>query len=117
MVWVTIGVDAILMGFNQFGKLLTGHQPLPFQAVFPTFEKSECASFGTVAPEISKAFLEDIGRVQTPVGLEQFFQRISSKYAQILASRKQGITLAFDVTLILTTESFVFTTSDFIESL
>ena len=56
MVWVTIGVDAIPMVFNQFGKASKGHQPLPFQAVFPTFEKSECASFGAVAPEISKAF-------------------------------------------------------------
>ena len=73
VLWMTIGGNALPMGFNQFGTLPIRLQSLPFQTVFPAFEKRACASFGAIVPELSEAFLEDIGRIQTPVGLEQFF--------------------------------------------
>ena len=50
-------------------------------------------------------------------GLEQFFQGSSAIQIQVLASREQGISLAFDVTPVLAAETFVFTAPDFIESL
>jgi hypothetical protein len=105
------------MGFDQLGKLPVRFQALPFQAVFPALEKGAGATFGTVVPELSKIFLEDVGRVQTPVGLEQFLQGTSSIQTQVLATREQCITLALDVTPVLATETFVLTASDLIEGL
>lgn len=63
--------------------------------------------------ELSEAFLEDVGRIQTPVGLKQ----PSSIQTQILVSREQGVPLAHDVMPVLTAETFVFTMPDFIEGL
>ncbi len=71
---MTIGGNAIPMGFNQLGKLPIRLQSLPFQAVFPALEEGTRAAFAAVVPELSEGFLEDVGRVQTPVGLEQFFR-------------------------------------------
>ena len=105
------------MGFNQLGKLPIRLHSLPFQAVFPAFEKGARATFGTVVPELSEGFLEDIGRVQTPISLEQFFQGASSIQTQILAPGEQRITLALDVTPVLATETFVLTAPDLIKGL
>ena len=89
------------MGFNQLGELPIGLQSLPFQAVFPALEKGARATLGAVVPELSEGFLEHVGRVQTPVGLEQFFQGASAIQTQVLAPREQGITLALDVAPVL----------------
>ena len=75
------------MGFNQLGKLPIRLQSLPFQAVFPALEEGARAAFGAVVPELSEGFLEDVGGVQTPVGLEQFFQGSPPIQTQVLAAR------------------------------
>ena len=59
---MTVGGNTIPMGFDQLGKLPVRFQALPFQAVFPALEKGVGAAFGTVVPELSKIFLEDVGR-------------------------------------------------------
>ena len=98
VLWMTIGGNAIPMGFNQLGKLPIRLQSLPFQAVFPTLEKGTCATLGAVVSELSEGFLEKVGCIQTPVGLERFFQSPPSIQTQVLVSREQCITLALDVT-------------------
>jgi len=103
------------MGFNQLGKLSVWLQTLPFQTVFPSIEECTGATFSTVVPELSKIFLEDVGCVQTPVGLKQLLQGASSIQVQILAAREQRITLTFDVAPVLAAETFVLTAPDFIE--
>ncbi len=105
------------MRFNQLGELPIGFQALPFQAVFPALEKGPRSAFRAIVPELSEGFLEDVGGVQPPVGLEQFFQGTSAIQTQVLASRKQGITLALDVTSVLAAETLVFTATDCIEGL
>jgi hypothetical protein len=40
---------------------------------------------------LSEGFLEDVGRIQPPVGLQQFFKAHLPFQTQILASREQGI--------------------------
>ena len=105
------------MGFNQFGKLPIRRQSLPFKAIFPAFEKGTRAAFGAVVPELSEGFLGDVGRVQTPVGLEQFIQGASSIQTQVLASREQCKTLALDVAPVLAAAALVLTAPDFIEGL
>ncbi|MCU7850132.1 MAG: hypothetical protein KZQ89_19515 [Candidatus Thiodiazotropha sp. (ex Lucinoma kastoroae)] len=63
------------MGFNQPGKLPIRFQSLPFETLFPALEKGTRSAFGALIQELSEGFLEDVGRVQTPVGQEQFLQR------------------------------------------
>ena len=104
---MTIGGNAIPMGFNQLGKLSIRLQSLPFQAVLPSFKEGAGTALGSVIPELAEGFLEEVGAsVQTPVGLEQFFQGSSAIQTQVLASREQGISLA-DVTPVLAAEAFV----------
>ena len=106
MLWMTIGGNAIPMGFNQLGKLSIRLQSLPFQAVLPSFKEGAGTALGSVIPELAEGFLEEVGGVQTPVGLEQFFQGSSAIQTQVLASREQGISLALDVTPVLAAEAF-----------
>ncbi len=105
------------MGFNHLSELPIRLQPLPLQALFPPLKEGARAPFGAVVPELSKSFLEDLGRVQTAVGLEQFLQGPSPIQAQVLAPREQGITLALDVAPVLATETLVLAAPDFIEGL
>ncbi len=105
------------MGFNQLGKLAVRLQTLPFQTIFPALEEGTRTPFGAVVPELSESFLENVGRVQTTVGLEQFLQGASSIQTQVLTSREQGIMLSLDVAPVLTAEALVLTAPDFIESL
>ena len=105
------------MGFNHFGKLSVWFQTLPFQTVFPSLEEGTGTTFGTVVPELSEGFLEDVGRVQTPISLEQFFQSASSIQTQVLAPGEQCITLPLDVTPVLATETFVLISPDLIKGL
>ncbi len=79
------------MGFNQLGKLPIRLQSLPFQAVFPALEKGTRAAFATVVPQLSEGFLEDVGGVQTPVGLEQFLQRSLPVQTQVLSDRESKV--------------------------
>ena len=105
------------MGFNQLGKLAVRLQTLPLQAVFPALEEGTGAAFATVVPELPEGFLEDVGRIQTPVGLEQLLQGASSIQAQVLTTRKQCVSLALDVATVLAAEAFVLAAPDFIEGL
>ena len=105
------------MGLNELGELAIRFQALPFQAVFPALEKSPRAALGTVVPQLAEGFLEDVGGVQTPVGLEQLLQCASAIQIQVLASREQSISLALDVAPVLAAEAFVLIAPDFIEGL
>lgn len=49
---MTVGGNALPMGFNQLSKLPVRLQALPLQAVFPTLEEGTGAMFGTVVPEL-----------------------------------------------------------------
>ena len=62
-----------------------------------SFKEGAGTALGSVIPELAEGFLEEVGGVQTPVGLEQFFQGSSAIQTQVLASREQGISLALDV--------------------
>ena len=84
---MTVGGNAIPMGGNQLGKLPIWLQSLPVQAVLPALEKGTCSAFGVVVPQLSEAFLEDVGGVQPPVGLNQCFQGPSSIRTQVLTPR------------------------------
>ncbi len=88
---MTIGGNAIPMGFNQLGELPIRLQSLPFQVVFPTLEEGPRAAFGAVVPELSEAFLEDVGGVQAPVGLQQFLQRSLPIQTQVLGDRESKV--------------------------
>lgn len=83
------------MGFNQLRELLVGFQPLPFEAVLPSFKEGTRAAFGTVVPELPEGFLEDIGGIQAPVGLKQLLQGPAAIQTQVFTPGKQRVALPF----------------------
>ena len=114
---MTKGGNAVPMGFNHLGKLSVWFQTRPFQTVFLALEEGTSTAFGTVVPELSEGFLEVVGRVQTPISLEQFFKGTSSIQTQVLAPGEQCITLALGITPVLATETFVLIAPDLIRGL
>ena len=114
---MTIGGDPIPVGFNHCSELPVRLQSLPLQAVLPALEEGAGTPFGPVVPQLAESFLEQIGRVQTPVGLEQLFQGPSAVQTQVLAPRQQRITLALDVAAVLAAEPLVFPAPDLVQSL
>jgi hypothetical protein len=67
---IAVGGNTLPMGFNQLGELPVRFQTLPFQAVFPAFEKSPGTAFATVVPQLGEGLLENLRSVQAPVRLE-----------------------------------------------
>ena len=57
MLWMTIGGNAIPMGFNQLGKPSIRLQSLPFQAVLPSFKEGAGTALGSVIPELAEGSL------------------------------------------------------------
>ena len=91
------------LGFNQLGKLSIRLQSLAILSCSIVKKAGHRARFGN--PRDGRRF--PCCGVQTPVGLEQFFQGSSAFRLRCLASRER-ISLAFDDT-VLAAEAFVLT--------
>ncbi len=86
VLWATIGHNALPVGVNQRRKLSIRLQALPPQTVLLAFEKDPGTPFGAVVPTLAEGFLEEVGRIQPPVSLQQFFQRPPAIQTEVLAS-------------------------------
>ncbi len=84
VVWMAIRSNTFPMGFNHVSELPIRLQPLPLQRVFPALEEGTSTPFGAVVPELSEGFLENVGRIQAAVDLEQFLQGPSPVQVQVL---------------------------------
>ncbi len=74
------------------------------------------ATFSAVVPKLAEGFFEDIGCMQTPVGLKQLFQGAFHPGSGSLIVRA-GHNADSEVTPVLATERFVFTMLNFIKGL
>ena len=71
----------------------------------------------SVVPELLERLLEQVGRVQPLVGLEQQLQRLSSPEGQVLPARQQGVLLPLDEAAFLSREAGVFALADLVHGL
>ena len=98
---VDICGDTVPVAFNHLGEVFVGLEPLPLQGGSPVVEKPPGPALGLVVPELAKGFLEEVGRIQSLVGLEERLQGDTSIQGKVLPVGKQGVLLPFDELAIL----------------
>src|SRR5574337_783711 len=88
--------NAIPMTLDHLSKLLVGPEPLPFERRLPVLKEPPGPTFALVAPQLTERLLEQIGAVQSLVGMEQSLQRLAAFKSQILPARQQRVLLPLD---------------------
>src|SRR3954447_20037973 len=73
---MAIGLDPIPVSLDHPGELPEGLQPLPLQGVFPVREETTGPAGAAVVPALVERLLQQVGRMQPPVGPEQQLQRL-----------------------------------------
>ena len=68
---VTIADDSVPVTFDHAGESLVGFQPLPAERGLPSFVKSFGIDGGVVVPELSELFFEQVGFIESSIGLEE----------------------------------------------
>ena len=71
VVGVAVGNDAVPVVFDQPGELLVGPQALPFEGIAPVVEEVQGPAGASIAPELTERLFEQVGFVQTLVGMEK----------------------------------------------
>src|SRR3974390_3550529 len=105
------------MTIDPLGKLLVGLEPLPFQARAPILKEASRPALAFVAPQLTEALLEDIGRVEPLVGRQQRLPCLPAVERQVLLARQQRVFLALDVTPVAPRKSPIFALANVIQSL
>jgi hypothetical protein len=77
-------------------ELLVGRQPLPFEGIAPVVEKPARPTFVLVAPQLAERLLEQIGRVESLVGLEQQPEADPAAVIEVFSIRQQSVFLPLD---------------------
>ena len=62
------------MTLDHLSKLLVGLETLPLEGIAPVDEEPSSPPFRLVVSELPKRLLEDVGRVQPFIGLQQHLQ-------------------------------------------
>ena len=112
---VAIADDSVPVSFDHAGECLVGFQPLPAERTLPSFVKSFGIDGGVVAPELSELFFEQVGFIESSVGLEEQFQGRTSIAIEVLFVRQQSIFLTFNITSGIALEAFVLALADLVE--
>ena len=84
------------MAVDHLRELLVRLQSLPLQRLAPVLEKAPCPALPPVVPQLAELLLEEVGRVQPPVGLEQQPQTPSAVRLQVFRMRQQCVLLTLD---------------------
>src|SRR6516165_9202661 len=109
--------DPLPVLLDHRGELLVGLQPLPPQRLAPLLEEPQRPTRRLVVPELPERLLEQIGRMQALVGLEQQLERRLAPVAQVMPPRQQGVLLPLDVAAALPRQAGVFALADLIQRL
>ena len=103
------------MAVNHRRERLVGREPLPLEALFPAREEGVGPALGLVVPELAKGLLEQVGGVQSRVGLEQLSEGPAAVEGEVLAVGEQGIALSLDEGAVLGSEAAVLAAADGVE--
>ncbi len=112
-----IGGDALPVSLHQGGEPLERLQALPSERLLPVVEEPPGPSFPTVVPQLSEGLLEQVSRMETLVGGQQFVEGLSPIQGEILSPRQQGIAMPLDERSVLARQPLVFGTAYLIERL
>ena len=112
---VTIADDSIPVTFDHAGESFVGFQSLPAERRLPPLVESLGIDGGVIIPELSELFFEQVGFVESSVGLEEQFQGCTSTAIEVFFARQQGVFLTFDITSGIALEAFVFAFADLVE--
>src|SRR3954468_16995809 len=105
------------MTIDHRGELLIGLEPLPLEACAPLLEEPPSPAFTFVAPQLAKALLENIGRVEPLVGRQQRLQRFLAVQREVLLARQQRVFLTLDVAPLAAREPRILALADRIQRL
>src|ERR1700686_2139835 len=85
------------MTVDHRGEFLIRLEPLPLEARAPVLEEAPRPALALIAPQLAKALLEDVGRVEPLVGRQQGLQRLFALKREVLLARQQRVFLTLDV--------------------
>jgi hypothetical protein len=114
---VAVSSNTVPVTVDHRGELLVGLETLPFKCRLPVLEEAPRSGLAPVVPQLPEGFLEQIGDVESVVGLQQLAQRTPPFQGQIVAVRQQRVFLALDDAAILATQPRVLALSDLIQGL
>ena len=103
------------MPVHHVGEFLLGFEPRPLQARAPVLEEAARPGFALLVPELVERLLEQIGRVEPPVGRQQRLQAAASIGSETLPVRQQRLLLALDVAATLAAQAPVLGLAYFVE--
>ena len=114
---VAVGGNAGPVAIDHVGELLVGFEPLPLEGVAPAIEETPRASLGLVVPELPEKFLQQVGHVESLVGLEKLVQSPLSLQREVLAVREKRVALTLDEGPIPTRKAVVLASPHLVESI
>src|SRR4029077_1273199 len=79
-----VGGDPIPMTIDHCGELLERFEPLPLETGAPALKEAPGPALTFIAPQLTEALLEDIGRVEALVGRKQRLQSLLAIKREIL---------------------------------
>src|SRR5665213_2583704 len=109
--------DAVPVPLDHGRELLVGSKTLPLQGVAPVVEETTRSLFRAIIPELAERFLEQVGGVEPPVGLEQDLQGSAARAAEVAAMRQQRVFLSLDELPVFPAQSPVFGLADLVDRL
>src|SRR3989442_8457983 len=112
---VAVGDDPVPVPLDHGCELLVGLEPLPLQALLPALEEGAGPARGLVAPELAEGLFEQVGGVETLVGLEQLAQGCSAIVGEVVAAGEQGVALPLDEGAVLAGETVVLAAPHLVE--
>jgi hypothetical protein len=112
-----VGGNPVPMSLDHRGKLLIGGQALPAEGFSPVVEEPTGPFFVPVIPQLLERFLQQVGRIQPFVGLQQPAEVGSPGTAQVFPARQQSIFLSLDVAPVLSRQPGIFASPDQVEGL
>jgi len=96
-------------------ELLVGREPLPLEALCPAREEGAGPALGLVVPELAKGLFEQVGGVQSLVGVQQLGKRTTAVEREVFAVGEQGVALSLDEGAVLGGEAVVLAAANGVE--
>ena len=112
VVGMAVTGDAVPVPLDHVGEFLKGSESAPAELRFPVVEKfsGPCGIF--VVPQLPERFFQQVGFVESAIGLEQEPQRASAVQIEVGVVRQEGISLAFDESSVFRAHSLIFDAPD-----
>ena len=112
-----VGCDSLPVAVDHLGEFLEGRQFLPFQGYTPVLEELPGPGNAAAVPELSEGLLEQVGRLQPLIGLQQRPRGLLAIQGEVLPMRQQRISLSLDKLAIFATQSGVLATTHLVQGL